>query len=164
MHLPSIVSRLADITSFHRMIFTAGRLFLTGGMIFTAIPNKVAEKKIMDIVTTNTCTRGLKNKQSKGISRSCYSTDQYTTIKLHSLHSIQLQTSTMRFTILTTLALVGISMAATVWTLSTFFLSSYLTRLKIPSGGACKKDGSMGTCASNLCVVCFERPLSHQHK
>ncbi|KAJ5338816.1 hypothetical protein N7452_005544, partial [Penicillium brevicompactum] len=41
----------------------------------------------------------------------------------------------MRFTILTTLAFVGISMAAT-----------------IQSGGACKKDGSMGNCASNLCV------------
>jgi hypothetical protein len=26
--------------------------------------------------------------------------------------------------------------------------------LQIPSGGTCKKDGSMGNCASGLCVVC----------
>ncbi|CAP86569.1 Pc20g12400 [Penicillium rubens Wisconsin 54-1255] len=52
----------------------------------------------------------------------------------------------MRFTILTALAFVGLSMATSVSTLSHL---SY----PIPSGGKCKQDGSLGNCESNLCVV-----------
>ncbi|KAJ5475853.1 hypothetical protein N7475_001582 [Penicillium sp. IBT 31633x] len=42
----------------------------------------------------------------------------------------------MRFTFLTALAFVGLSMATKT----------------IPSGGQCKKDGSMGSCESKLCI------------
>ncbi|PLB54897.1 hypothetical protein P170DRAFT_470332 [Aspergillus steynii IBT 23096] len=41
----------------------------------------------------------------------------------------------MRFSLLTVITLVGAACAA-----------------KLPSGAHCKKDGSMGVCASNLCV------------
>ncbi|OQE19351.1 hypothetical protein PENFLA_c019G05558 [Penicillium flavigenum] len=47
----------------------------------------------------------------------------------------------MRFTILTALAFVGLSMATS-----------------IPSGGKCKQDGSLGNCESNLCVQLADQP------
>ncbi|KAJ5201297.1 hypothetical protein PENPOL_c016G03781 [Penicillium polonicum] len=48
----------------------------------------------------------------------------------------------MRFTILTALAFVGLSMAGS-----------------IPSGGKCKQDGSLGNCESKLCVQLASEPF-----
>ncbi|KAJ5699571.1 hypothetical protein N7536_002584 [Penicillium majusculum] len=48
----------------------------------------------------------------------------------------------MRFTILTTLAFVGLSIAGS-----------------IPSGGQCKPDGSLGNCESKLCVKLANQPF-----
>ncbi|KAJ5972835.1 uncharacterized protein N7479_002753 [Penicillium vulpinum] len=47
----------------------------------------------------------------------------------------------MRFSILTTLAFIGLSVAA------------------IPSGGKCKQDGSLGNCESKLCVQLADEPF-----
>jgi hypothetical protein len=64
----------------------------------------------------------------------------------------------MRLTFLI-LTIAGLSMAAApVWTSTKILIDNISDKeKKIPAGGTCKKDGSMGNCQSGLCVVCFEQ-------
>ncbi|OQE05086.1 hypothetical protein PENVUL_c027G04767 [Penicillium vulpinum] len=89
---------------------------------------------------------GIDNFRKIGISRpSCPRIDpsqQRSPLQLYQNPHFVFRSSTiMRFSILTTLAFIGLSVAA------------------IPSGGKCKQDGSLGNCESKLCVQLADEPF-----